>query len=92
MLTSLNRPDLVNKGGNETIFIPLQPDGPLCVEGSPNNFMVLTRATPDGATIGRSSLRAFARSWFQETESITAFGTRHSRYVTSSSRAAAVRD
>ena len=47
--------DLVTKGGNGTIFIPLQPDDPLFVPGSPTNFMVLTRATniavhpgPDG--------------------------------------------
>jgi Ca2+-binding RTX toxin-like protein len=37
--------DLIDKGGSGTIFIPLQPDDPLYVEGSPNNFMVLTRAT-----------------------------------------------
>src|SRR6185295_8134532 len=37
--------DLIRKGGSGTIFIPLQPDDPLYVEGSPNNFMVLTRAT-----------------------------------------------
>ena len=37
--------DLVDKGGNGTIFIPLQPDDPLYVEGSPTNFMLLTRAT-----------------------------------------------
>jgi Ca2+-binding RTX toxin-like protein len=37
--------DLVTKGGNEVVFIPLQPDDPLYVEGSPTNFMVLTRAT-----------------------------------------------
>ena len=37
--------DLVTKGGSGTIFIPLQPDDPLYVEGSPTNFMVLTRAT-----------------------------------------------
>lgn len=47
--------DLVNKGGSGTVFIPLQPDDPLYVEGSHTNFMVLTRATvsagPDG-TIG----------------------------------------
>jgi hypothetical protein len=36
--------DLVTKGGNGTIFIPLQPDDPLFVLGSPINFMVLTRA------------------------------------------------
>lgn len=44
--------DLVNKGGSGTVYIPLQPDDPLYVEGSHTNFMVLTRATnqpgPDG--------------------------------------------
>ena len=44
--------DLVSKGGSGTVYIPLQPDDPLYVEGSPTNFMVLTRATnqpgPDG--------------------------------------------
>src|SRR5262249_36621757 len=46
--------DLVTKGGNEIVFIPLQPDDPLFIPGSPTNFMVLTRATvfpgpgPDG--------------------------------------------
>ncbi|WP_114948334.1 peroxidase family protein [Microvirga calopogonii] len=40
--------DLVSKGGNGagTVFIPLQPDDPLYVPGSPTNFMVVTRATP----------------------------------------------
>ena len=42
--------DLVNKGGSGTVFIPLQPDDPLYVEGSHTNFMVLTRATRRGAT------------------------------------------
>ncbi len=37
--------DLVTKGGSGTVFIPLQPDDPLFVPGSPTNFMVLTRAT-----------------------------------------------
>lgn len=37
--------DLVTKGGSGTVYIPLQPDDPLYVEGSPTNFMVLTRAT-----------------------------------------------
>ena len=46
--------DLVNKGGNGIVFVPLQPDDPLYEEGSSTNFMVLTRAThtvvpgPDG--------------------------------------------
>src|SRR5262245_46264200 len=37
--------DLVTKGGAGTIFVPLQPDDPLFVPGSPTNFMVETRAT-----------------------------------------------
>ena len=37
--------DLVNKGGSGTVYIPLQPDDPLYVEGSRSNFMLLTRAT-----------------------------------------------
>ena len=37
--------DLTTKGGNGTIFIPLLPDDPLFVPGSPTNFMVVTRAT-----------------------------------------------
>lgn len=44
--------DLLPKGGNGTVYIPLQPDDPLYVEGSRTNFMVVTRATssagPDG--------------------------------------------
>ena len=44
--------DLVAKGGNGTVFMPLNSDDPLFVPGSPTNFMVLTRATmlpgPDG--------------------------------------------
>jgi Ca2+-binding RTX toxin-like protein len=43
--------DLVNKGGNGNVIMPLQPDDPLFVAGRPN-FMVMTRATmlpgPDG--------------------------------------------
>jgi Ca2+-binding RTX toxin-like protein len=44
--------DMIDKGGNGTVFIPLSKDDPLYVPGSPTNFMVLTRATdlpgPDG--------------------------------------------
>ena len=49
--------DLVAKGGSGTVFIPLQPDDPLYVEGSPTNFMVLTRATvtADGEPINTTT-------------------------------------
>ncbi|MEY4836678.1 MAG: leukotoxin, partial [Pseudomonadota bacterium] len=36
---------MIDKGGSGSVFIPLQPDDPLYVPGSPTNFMVLTRAT-----------------------------------------------
>ncbi|MFN3846890.1 MAG: peroxidase family protein, partial [Paracoccaceae bacterium] len=37
--------DLVSKGGNGTIYMPLLPDDPLYVEGSQTNFMAVTRVT-----------------------------------------------
>jgi Ca2+-binding RTX toxin-like protein len=37
--------DLVTKGGNGVVIVPLQPDDPLFVEGGSTNFMLLTRAT-----------------------------------------------
>ncbi|QDZ13222.1 heme peroxidase [Devosia ginsengisoli] len=37
--------DLISKGGNGTVYVPLKPDDPLYVEGGFTNFMVLTRAT-----------------------------------------------
>ncbi|MGJ9401671.1 peroxidase family protein [Arthrobacter sp. KK5.5] len=37
--------DLVSKGGNGTVVIPLQPDDPLYVQGARTNFLTLTRAT-----------------------------------------------
>jgi hypothetical protein len=39
--------DLVKKGGSGTVLLPLQPDDPLYVEGSPTNFMALTRIDQD---------------------------------------------
>ena len=39
--------DLIPKAGNGIVFIPLEPDDPLYVEGSPTNFMVLTRSKVD---------------------------------------------
>jgi Ca2+-binding RTX toxin-like protein len=41
--------DLVEKGGNGTVYIPLQPDDPLYQAGSPTNFMVLTRISGEDA-------------------------------------------
>ncbi|MFD0462580.1 peroxidase family protein [Microvirga aerilata] len=44
--------DLVPKGGNGTIYIPLQPDDPLYNPASPHtNFMVLTRAPTNAVNL-----------------------------------------
>jgi len=47
--------DLVGKGGYGTVYIPLQKDDPLYVEGGNTNFMALTRATlgPDGQPVNK---------------------------------------
>ncbi len=42
--------DLLAKGGQGTVYIPLQPDDPLYVEGSSSNFMALTRASGNPGT------------------------------------------
>ncbi|UCO99811.1 heme peroxidase [Metapseudomonas lalkuanensis] len=39
--------DLVTKGGNGFVFVPLQPDDPLFVPGGTSNFMILTRTSTD---------------------------------------------
>ena len=39
--------DLLDKGGQGTVYIPLQPDDELYVAGSPTNFMALTRSNVD---------------------------------------------
>ena len=43
--------DLVPKGGNGNVFIPLLPDDPLFVPGSPTNFMVISRLLPNAINI-----------------------------------------
>ncbi|HEV7307043.1 peroxidase family protein [Ensifer sp.] len=45
--------DLTTKGGSGNVIIPLQPDDPLYVPGSPTNFMILTRATNDPGPDGQ---------------------------------------
>ena len=44
--------DLVNKGGNGMVYMPLQDDDPLFVPGSPINFMLLKRASLDAGPDG----------------------------------------
>ncbi|GAU86159.1 hemolysin-type calcium-binding region [Bosea sp. BIWAKO-01] len=58
--------DLISKGDNGTIYVPLQPDDPLYVEGSSTNFMVLTRSTPV-----EGSQRNVTTSWVDQNQTYT---------------------
>ena len=40
--------DLVGKSGTESVVVPLQPDDPLYQQGSPTNFMVVSRTVLNG--------------------------------------------
>ncbi|KEX92854.1 heme peroxidase [Pseudomonas putida] len=44
--------DLVTKSSTDFVFVPLQPDDPLFVPGSPTNFMVLSRAVHSAGADG----------------------------------------
>ncbi|MGG5808600.1 peroxidase family protein [Falsiroseomonas sp. CW058] len=48
--------DLVRKGDAGVIFMPLAPDDPLYVPGSPTNFLVLTRATNESVSAGADNV------------------------------------
>ncbi|HEY5798326.1 MAG TPA: peroxidase family protein [Bosea sp. (in: a-proteobacteria)] len=63
--------DLISKGGNGTIYIPLQPDDPLYVPGSPNNFMVLTRSTPVTGAGGVDTQQNNTTSWVDQNQTYT---------------------
>src|SRR5215831_11649060 len=81
--------DLITKGGSGTVFIPLQPDDPLYNPNSPNNFMVLTRATnlagPDG-------LLGTADDLHQGTNTITPFVDQSQTYASDPSHQAFLRE
>ena len=55
--------DMIDKGGNGSVYIPLMPDDPLYVPGGHANFMILTRATnqpgPDGVLGTADDVRTY---------------------------------
>ena len=58
--------DLVSKGGQGTVYIPLKTDDPLYVEGSSTNFMALSRATNIPGTNDTTP-------WIDQNQTYTAF-------------------
>ncbi len=73
--------DLIGKGGNGAVMVPLASDDPLFVPGSPNNFMVLTRAQvegldpgPDGVAGTADDTRTYANQttpWIDQNQTYT---------------------
>ncbi|WP_088342699.1 MULTISPECIES: peroxidase family protein [Rhodomicrobium] len=72
--------DSIAKGGNGTVFIPLLPDDPLYVEGSPNNFMVLTRATDIAVLPGADGITGTADDIHQNLNTTTPFVDQNQTY------------
>jgi len=81
--------DLIGKSATETVFIPLQPDDPLYVEGSPTNFMVMSRATnqpgPDGVLGTADDIR-------EHTNSTTPFVDQNQTYTSHASHQVFLRE
>ncbi|HBX53801.1 MAG TPA: heme peroxidase [Pseudomonas sp.] len=72
--------DLVAKGGNGTVFIPLQVDDPLYVAGASTNFMVLTRATNSAVNAGADGVLGTSDDVHQHTNLTTPFVDQNQTY------------
>jgi Ca2+-binding RTX toxin-like protein len=84
--------DLVNKGGEGTIFIPLQPDDPLYVAGSPTNFMVLTRATNTATSAGADGQFGTADDIHRHNNQTTPFVDQNQTYTSDPSHQVFLRE
>jgi Ca2+-binding RTX toxin-like protein len=73
--------DLITKGGNGTVFIPLLPGDPLYVEGSPTNFMVLTRATDMTVSPGPDGILGTSDDIHQNINTTTPFVDQNQTYT-----------
>ena len=84
--------DLVDKGGNGTIFIPLMPDDPLFVAGSPTNFMVVTRATNSAVNAGVDGILGTADDVHFHNNETTPFVDQNQTYTSHASHQVFLRE
>ena len=83
--------DLIPKGGNGTVYIPLQPDDPLYVPGGPN-FMALTRAATV-TTAGADGIMGTADDQTHETiNTTTPFIDQNQTYTSNASHQVFLRE
>jgi hypothetical protein len=73
--------DLITKGDAGTVFIPLLPDDPLYVPGSPTNFMVLTRATDQAVLPGPDGVVGTSDDIHQNINTTTPFVDQNQTYT-----------
>src|SRR5262245_2532995 len=83
--------DLVTKGGNDIIFIPLNPDDPLFDPASPTNFMIETRATQTVHQPGPDGLLGTADDIIQHENTTTPFVDQNQTYTSHPSHQAFLR-
>ncbi|AYC33300.1 heme peroxidase [Pseudomonas cavernae] len=84
--------DLVNKGGNGVIFVPLQPDDPLFVPGGQTNFMLLTRATNTLVSAGDDGQLGTADDVHFQNNQTTPFVDQNQTYTSHSSHQVFLRE
>ena len=82
--------DLITKGSNGTIYIPLQPDDPLYVEGGHTNFMVMTRATP--VTAGPDGVPGTSDDSIEHINTTTPFVDQNQTYTSHASHQVFLRE
>ncbi|MFT3727207.1 MAG: peroxidase family protein [Terricaulis sp.] len=72
--------DMINKGGAGTVYIPLMPDDPLYVPGSPTNFMILTRASVTSVSPGPDGVLGTSDDIHTNTNQTTPFVDQNQTY------------
>ena len=84
--------DLVDKGGAGTIFIPLQPDDPLYIEGATTNFMMLTRATNTLVNAGADTILGTSDDIHRHNNETTPFVDQNQTYTSHASHQVFLRE
>ncbi len=84
--------DLVDKGGNGTVYIPLQPDDPLYIEGGFTNFMVVTRATNMATNAGVDGVFGTADDVHRHNNETTPFIDQNQTYTANASHQVFLRE
>ncbi|EAS51309.1 putative hemolysin-type calcium-binding peroxidase protein [Aurantimonas manganoxydans SI85-9A1] len=84
--------DLITKGTNGTVYIPLQPDDPLYVPGGFTNFMVLTRAAKAEHLPGEDGVLGTADDIVSHTNTTTPFVDQNQTYTSHASHQVFLRE